>query len=399
MSPTTLLLELVVLVLALVGCSGKARDYADLPACKIMQQSSGVAEVLPSGEVIARTTARGRIVVIGDIHGTQKGLHDILVASNLVEVDDVDCTWSSREANRDTTLIQMGDLVDRGDEALEAMQCLEHLYSTMLTQRGEGSGSAMIRIIGNHEVWWLEGRFHMRNKRSDTEDKVLQMVRMMKDQVQRREMVGAHTIRINGVDLLFVHAGYRATYLTHLVGTGLPNARSAAEEVVRHFNAELPRVIARCHDNTRSPCDFGDDDELFQAGPERGGSHLGGPIWTDFRVLVDDDRSNGAASHSTDWIQIVGHSAADSCDDGDDSNGYPDLAHCKELIRTTGDMEAVCVDGGMVYGTRSFLEVNCTTGVFVAHEGKHTEHAMGELTMEWSRRELNPQLCAGTSSS
>lgn len=386
-----------------VGGEGesRSRSYSELPACKMLRLPGLPSEgsVQLSGEATAMegvsSSSTGRIVVIGDIHGTREGLHEILVQSNLVDVDDVDCTWSLRAANRETILVQMGDLVDRGAEALEAMQCLDRLYSSMKSQGADADGSNMIRIIGNHEVWWLEGRFHMRNKAADTKANVLAMVRMMKDQVARGEMVGAYTIAVNGVDLLFVHAGYRASYLAHLEDSGVPNARSAAQEVVRRLNEELPRVVSRCMGEAL--CDFDDDPELFQAGPERGGNHLGGPLWTDFRVLEDDDRRNGAAAHSNAWIQIVGHSATDSCDDGDDSNGYFDLAHCKELIRATRDMEAVCVDGGMVYGTRSYLEIDRASGRWVAHEGKHSLHEDGGLAMEWGRRELNSRLCGGVS--
>ena len=38
-----------------------------------------------------------------------------------------------------------------------------------------------MRLIGNHELFWLEGRFQFRNKKFDTREKVLSLVRSMKE--------------------------------------------------------------------------------------------------------------------------------------------------------------------------------------------------------------------------
>jgi len=332
----------------------RGRNALDLPACRLLR-SDGVDS--------------GRIVVVGDIHGSNVGLREILFAAGVV--DSVDsCKWSTKEANRGTTLVQMGDLVDRGSEALEAWTCLDSLKASL---PADGNGN-VVRLIGNHEIWWLENRFHMINK-ADTKPKVLALVKRMKEQIANGELVGAHVVDVNAVPILFVHAGYRSTYLKASKST---DPRALATE----FNEVLVECLKSCKADWEA-CPFDAYGELFQAGPERGGSHLGGPVWTDFQVLVSDDAANGRQRHTNEFVQIVGHSAA-SCDDGDDSNGYPDLGSCPELIRATGDIESVCVDGGMVYGTRSFLEINKAPGALLAHEKEGT-------TAEWKVRQLNAE--------
>ena len=341
------------------------RVYAEpveLPACRMIGQES--------------TTIGGRIIVVGDIHGSNAGLREILAASGVI--DSVEsCTWSMSAKNRQTTLVQMGDLVDRGAEALEAWDCLDELYASIPSDV-KSNGSSLVRIIGNHEVWWLENKFHMRHTKADTQERVLDIVRRMKNQINLGALVGAHVVEVNSVPLLFVHAGYRRSYLD---SSEIKNAHGLAGK----FNSVLGDVIRSCSNRDWKKCPFDlYEGELFQAGPERGGSHLGGPLWTDFKVLEEDDIKNGRSSSPFPFIQIVGHSAA-YCDDGDDSNGFPDMGHCPELIRATVDVEAVCVDGGMTYGTRSFLEIVKDSGALLAHEKEGLSDA-------WKVRKLNSEL-------
>jgi hypothetical protein len=272
----------------------------------------------------------------------------------------------------------MGDIVDRGDEALEAWECLDQLSATRPAEDGE-----VVRLIGNHELWWLENKFHMRNSKADTKDKVLKLVRSMKSQINQGELVGAKTIWVKGVPLLFVHAGYRATFLEASRAKG-------ATALVDELNAALIDAMTHCSRDWKA-CPFDRYGELFEAGPERGGKFLGGPVWSDFAVLKSDDIKNGRGHSPQEFIQVVGHSAV-HCDDGDDSNGWPDLAHCGALIRATEDVESVCVDGGMYQGTRSFLAVNTFSGALLAHE----KDAEGS---EWTTRQLNSfELCSTSTS-
>ena len=60
----------------------------------------------------------------------------------------------------------MGDIVDRGPLATEAYACLQHLQATA------PAGCKVVRLLGNHELWWLEGAVHMRNEEADTPAKI-----------------------------------------------------------------------------------------------------------------------------------------------------------------------------------------------------------------------------------
>ena len=73
-----------------------------------------------------------RIIAIGDIHGDFKALHKSLLKANIVNTNG---DWD--ESNKDTIVVQLGDLLDRGGrgqedtdnyrEEIDILQYIEHL--------------------------------------------------------------------------------------------------------------------------------------------------------------------------------------------------------------------------------------------------------------------------------
>lgn len=108
---------------------------------------------------------------------------------------------------------------------------------------------------------------------------------------------------MQGLPVLFTHAGFRPEMLSHaenacrkLTGASLADP----EHIARYVNQ---RVIETVEAGRGGKCSF--QDTLFQAGPERGGNDVGGPFWTDYSVLAKADES---AQSSPRMVQIVGHS-------------------------------------------------------------------------------------------
>ena len=128
----------------------------DLPACR-MQQTAATASLLSSAKIMningdidppkdELMKQEKRIIVIGDVHGSNQGLKEILYASNITSTLHGDvCEWRP-QGPEGTLVIQVGDIVDRGGEATEAWQCLDDL------QVSAPQGSSIIRLVGNHEV-------------------------------------------------------------------------------------------------------------------------------------------------------------------------------------------------------------------------------------------------------
>jgi hypothetical protein len=84
-------------------------------------------------------------------------------------------------------------------------------------------------------------------------------------------LVVAHIEKLNDVPVVFVHGGFTSTYLNQ--HKKLLGHNANIEDIVAHANSLLKHAVQNCH---RIPCSF--DHDMFQAGPERGGRGIGGPM-------------------------------------------------------------------------------------------------------------------------
>ena len=92
-------------------------------------------------------TPKGRLVIVGDIHGQQTAFLQILRHARLINnLSD----WAGG-ADR---LLQVGDVIDRGPHSLLAESLLDRLQEQAPKQGGE-----VIRLAGNHELEIILGNF------------------------------------------------------------------------------------------------------------------------------------------------------------------------------------------------------------------------------------------------
>jgi hypothetical protein len=82
----------------------------------------------------------GRIVAVGDVHGDLEGFRSILRASGLLDDSD---NWSGGA----TTLVQTGDLVERGTKVRQVLDLMMSLQ-----EQAPRAGGKVVAILGNHEV-------------------------------------------------------------------------------------------------------------------------------------------------------------------------------------------------------------------------------------------------------
>jgi hypothetical protein len=228
----------------------------------------------------------------------------------------------------------------------------------------------------------------MRNQSADTIENIVKIVDAMKDGVLKGNVVGSHHLSIRDQDILFTHSGIRPDFFKYLKIYDIENSI----DIAAYINRKLTESIKACGDNNYQ-CQL--DDEVFEAGKDRGGSHIGGPFWTDFSVI-----SKAAENLRTppDMIQVVGHSAAHCYDPRRlGMHPLPTEPGCeKGLIRVSNALAAVCVDGGMYMGARSFLEIS-PQGRFRAWERKYedddVDSMMSQTTPQWVVRDLTAEVC------
>lgn len=100
--------------------------------------------LLVSAAGVATAESR-RIVAVGDVHGAFAAFHSILHEAELV---DEEGHWSGGRA----TLVQTGDLVDRGADSLRVVEWLMNLQ-----EEAAAAGGEVIVLLGNHETMNLMG--------------------------------------------------------------------------------------------------------------------------------------------------------------------------------------------------------------------------------------------------
>jgi len=99
-----------------------------------------LALIFSSLPIHARADHGNRIVVIGDLHGDFEAYRDIVSAAGLSSREG---RWSGGRA----TLVQMGDIVDRGPDSLAIIRDLREL-----ARQASRHGGQVIILIGNHEA-------------------------------------------------------------------------------------------------------------------------------------------------------------------------------------------------------------------------------------------------------
>ena len=143
----------------------------------------------------------------------------------------------------------------------------------------------------------------MRNREADTREKVFTIVEKLKGGIHDGSIVASHVERLQGVPVLFVHAGFRREMMQHIVSQhALP--RATADSISDTLTRLLVEATKDCRD-TGSSCRL--SDMVFHAGPDRGGSGIGGPFWTDFKVIKEETGSGKGEfyEHVTDDPDIM----------------------------------------------------------------------------------------------
>jgi len=96
---------------------------------------------------LLRRPGAPRVVAIGDVHGDLEAARSALLLVGAIDDED-------RWVGGDLVVVQVGDVLDRGDGELALLE----LFSR-LTREASEAGGALIRLLGNHEIMNLVGDF------------------------------------------------------------------------------------------------------------------------------------------------------------------------------------------------------------------------------------------------
>ncbi len=198
-------------------------------------------------------TTRPRTIALGDLHGSLEAFRTILTRAGVLDGD----AWRGGR----TTLVQLGDVIDRGPDSVAT-----YLFLADLQRRAKSGKGRVVRLLGNHEVMLLEGIYGVAD--FPEPEKLAERIR---EDVLTGKVQAAHAY--NG--WLFTHAGLHHTLRQRL------RAEIRATGVKR---ITLPRLAQHINNKFRDAVETGTfTDPLFAVGRARGGENeLGGIFWADF---------------------------------------------------------------------------------------------------------------------
>jgi len=110
----------------------------------------------PAADVMTDLEAGRRIVTFGDVHGDIDALRNFLVTAQIMDENSSveEPVWSGG----DTICVQVGDILDRGDDELACFRLL-----TSLSRQAREAGGELIMLYGNHEALNCVGLFQYAN--------------------------------------------------------------------------------------------------------------------------------------------------------------------------------------------------------------------------------------------
>jgi hypothetical protein len=119
--------------------------------------------------------APSRVVAVGDVHGAYEGFVSILQVAGLV---DDDARWIGGDA----TLVQTGDLMDRGARVRDVLDLM-----IRLEQEAPRQGGRVVSLLGNHEIFNMLGFYDPKSTPQPAYQEVLDSFADEDPEKRRRE--------------------------------------------------------------------------------------------------------------------------------------------------------------------------------------------------------------------
>jgi hypothetical protein len=241
-----------------------------------------------------------RFVAIGDVHGELRGFQAILLAEKLINSEG---HWLGGE----TTLLQIGDIVDRGPFSFQTFEFIRNLQMA-----AEKAGGRVIRLFGNHELLMLQGNFFFCN---------FQGPEKLAEEIREEILNGKIQTAFAWEGRLYTHAGLRFQIFEEIQKhLSLPPqlTHKHYEKLAKHLNQAVLECL-RVRDFSHP---------LFWVDETRGGDDpVGGIFWSDYSDLIREELHP--------LYQVMGHTPAFQMPAG---------------LRWTEDLKNINLEAGMYRG-------------------------------------------------
>ncbi|VAI56323.1 unnamed protein product [Triticum turgidum subsp. durum] len=128
-----------------------SRQHRDGGSFSCRAAAAAGRPIIVSGDPPTFVSAPGRrIVAVGDLHGDLHQTRAALVMAGVLSAES-DChVWTGGQ----TVLVQVGDILDRGEDEIAILSLL-----SSLNVQAKSQGGAVFQVNGNHETMNVEGDF------------------------------------------------------------------------------------------------------------------------------------------------------------------------------------------------------------------------------------------------
>lgn len=246
-------------------------------------------------------TGKKRIIVLGDIHGNLPALIDTLQRAQLLTSDD---KWCGR---KNDILVQVGDVVDRGHEDLEALRLLRDLQNQ--ANKSQGKQGRVIRLIGNHELMILSGQYRSTHP-SNNKDRVSEIKRLLLESLKDKSLLAC----FHYGNMIFLHAGVSESYCSDNIPSYSENlsGKQKAAQIAQHLNSSLWSYLSSigCFQTQESAC-LSKTKACWEKSACPIGEHSltsgDGPFWIRTRCSRNADTTSCVDNLPEKIVQVVGH--------------------------------------------------------------------------------------------
>lgn len=212
-----------------------------------------------------------KIYAIGDAHGNYYSFSAVLICAGIM---DPELNWTAGNS----IVVQMGDILDRGDSPLEIDRLLD-----VLAIQAKKAGGQIIRLVGNHELEILRKNYHITSL-------PYFHIEAFRRKLIRGILAGAWQAAYSARYYLFTHAGV-CDGLYPVLKEEIGQKRPSLSKISAHINEvflEAVRTDSYHH-------------AIFNVSHLRGGrDRYGGIFWEDLTSLI-------AGHEYLPYKQIVGH--------------------------------------------------------------------------------------------
>lgn len=213
------------------------------------------------------------ITAVGDAHGDYYGFAAVLIHAGLM---DAELNWTGGK----TVLIQMGDILDRGSDALQIDALLDVLQSA-----ARKAGGDIVRLVGNHELEILRKNYFITSL-------PYAHIEPFRAKLLKGILSGKWHAACGARGFLFTHAGV-CDDLYAVFKQETASAKMTEAKTALYINKIFKEAV---RDNIYRHA-------IFNVSKVRGGSDgFGGIFWEDLTSLL-------ASHENVPLRQIVGHTS------------------------------------------------------------------------------------------